>query len=73
MAHGKQPGSVSRILALSPPSCPGAGLRSGQEQQQGSGKQATQQTSCSLKDDSAERLTPPACAVCVCSAPLHQL
>ncbi|XP_037539532.1 amyloid-beta A4 precursor protein-binding family A member 2 [Nematolebias whitei] len=63
MAHGKQPGTISRILAVSPPSCPGVGLtRAGQEQQQGSVKKATQQPPCSLKDDGGEQLTPPVSA-----------
>lgn len=61
MAHGRQPGTVSRILAPGPPPCPGAGLTSSgrEEQQQGRVKKATQQTSRSLTGDSDDRLTPP--------------
>uniref|UniRef100_A0A1A7YUI6 Amyloid-beta A4 precursor protein-binding family A member 3 n=1 Tax=Iconisemion striatum TaxID=60296 RepID=A0A1A7YUI6_9TELE len=58
MAHGKQPGSVCKILAPSPPSCPGVGITKPAEQQ-GSIKNAAQRSTCSLKDDNNDQLTPP--------------
>ncbi|XP_041853644.1 amyloid-beta A4 precursor protein-binding family A member 2 isoform X2 [Melanotaenia boesemani] len=61
MAHGQRPGTISKVLAPSPPSCPAAGLKkSSQEEQRGLVKEATQQTSRSLKGDHNDQLTPSA-------------
>ncbi|KAM4572621.1 uncharacterized protein apba2a isoform 2-T3 [Odontesthes bonariensis] len=60
MAHGKKPGTISKVLALSPPSCPGAGLlKPSQEEQRSLVRETTQQPSCSLKDGNKDQLTPP--------------
>ncbi|KAM6937286.1 uncharacterized protein apba2a [Xenentodon cancila] len=58
MAHGKSQGTITKVLAPSPPSCPGAGrTKLSQEEQRCLVQEATQQPS--LKDDSKDRLTPP--------------
>ncbi|XP_037833982.1 amyloid-beta A4 precursor protein-binding family A member 2 isoform X2 [Kryptolebias marmoratus] len=63
MAHGKQPGTVPRILAPSSPPCPGAGqTRPGREHQRGSVREETQQAPCSSRGGDDERLTPPVSA-----------
>ncbi len=60
MAHGKRPGTISKILAPSPPPCPGPGLiKQSQEEQRGLVKEASEQPPCTLKDDNNDQLTPP--------------
>ncbi|XP_041795339.1 amyloid-beta A4 precursor protein-binding family A member 2 [Chelmon rostratus] len=60
MAHGKRPGTISKILAPSPPPCPGLGLSTqSQEEQRGLVSEASEQPPCTLKDDDNDQLTPP--------------
>ncbi|XP_032379007.1 amyloid-beta A4 precursor protein-binding family A member 2 [Etheostoma spectabile] len=59
MAHGKRPGTITKILASSPPLCPGPGLtKQSQEEQQGLVKEASEKQPCTLKSDNYEQLTP---------------
>ncbi|CAJ1056473.1 LOW QUALITY PROTEIN: amyloid-beta A4 precursor protein-binding family A member 2 [Xyrichtys novacula] len=59
MAHGKKPGTISKILAPNPPPCPGPGLiKQSQEEQQGLAREVSEQPQCTLKDDDNEQLTP---------------
>ncbi|XP_044048493.1 amyloid-beta A4 precursor protein-binding family A member 2 [Siniperca chuatsi] len=59
MAHGKRPGTISKILAPSPPPCPGPELtKQNQEEQRGLVKEASEQPPCTLKDDNNDQLTP---------------
>ncbi|KAM9352468.1 amyloid-beta A4 precursor protein-binding family A member 2 isoform 2-T2 [Symphorus nematophorus] len=53
MAHGKRPGTISKILAPSPPPCPGPGLTAQSQEE------ASEQPPCTLKDDDNDQLTPP--------------
>ncbi|XP_023139887.2 amyloid-beta A4 precursor protein-binding family A member 2 [Amphiprion ocellaris] len=63
MAHGKRPGTVSKILAPSPSSCLGPELtKHSQEEQRGLVREATEQQPCTLKDDDNNQLTPPVSA-----------
>ncbi|XP_040894514.1 amyloid-beta A4 precursor protein-binding family A member 2 isoform X2 [Toxotes jaculatrix] len=63
MAHGKRPGTISKILASSAPPCPGPGLtKESQEEQGGLVREASEQPPCILKDDKNDQLTPPASA-----------
>lgn len=60
MAHGKKPGTITKILAPSPPPCPGPGLpKQSQEEQQSLVKKASEKQPCTLKDDNDDQLTPP--------------
>lgn len=60
MAHGKRPGTISKILAPSPPPCPSLGLSTqSQEEQRGLVSEASEQPPCTLKDDDNDQLTPP--------------
>ncbi|XP_074533126.1 uncharacterized protein apba2a isoform X2 [Halichoeres trimaculatus] len=60
MAHGKRPGTISKILASSPPSCPGPGLiKQSQEERRGLAREVSEQPQCTLKDDNNDQLTPP--------------
>ncbi|XP_035520785.1 amyloid-beta A4 precursor protein-binding family A member 2 isoform X1 [Morone saxatilis] len=60
MAHGKRPGTISKILAPSPPRCPGPGFTSQtQKEQQGLVSEASEQPPCSLKNANNDQLTPP--------------
>ncbi|AWP08287.1 putative amyloid beta A4 precursor protein-binding family A member 2-like [Scophthalmus maximus] len=59
MAHGKRTGTISKILAPSPPPCPGPGLTNqSQEEQQGLVREASEQPPCTFKDDNNDQLTP---------------
>uniref|UniRef100_A0A3Q3IYI6 Amyloid-beta A4 precursor protein-binding family A member 3 n=1 Tax=Monopterus albus TaxID=43700 RepID=A0A3Q3IYI6_MONAL len=59
MAHGRRPGTISKILASSPSLCPSPGIaKQSQEQQRGLVKEASEQPPCSLKDDNQDQLTP---------------
>lgn len=59
MAHGKRPGTISKILAPSPPPCPDPGLaKQSQEEQQGLVREASEQPPCTLKDNNNDQLTP---------------
>lgn len=49
MAHGQRPGTISRVLAPSPPPCPRPGLTHQSQEEQ---------TQCTLKDNNNEQLTP---------------
>ncbi|XP_042268981.1 amyloid-beta A4 precursor protein-binding family A member 2 [Thunnus maccoyii] len=61
MAHGKRPGTISKILAPSSPPCPGPGLtKQSQEEHSGLVKEVSAQPLCTLKDDNNDQLTPPA-------------
>ncbi|XP_039988029.1 amyloid-beta A4 precursor protein-binding family A member 2 isoform X2 [Xiphias gladius] len=63
MAHGKRPGTISKILAPSPPPCPSPGLtKQSQEGPRGLVREAPEQPPCTLKDDNIDQLTPPASA-----------
>ncbi|XP_075998527.1 uncharacterized protein apba2a [Genypterus blacodes] len=53
MAHGQRPGTISRVLAPSPPPCPGPGLTHQSQEEQ---------TQCTVKDNNNEQLTPPVSA-----------
>lgn len=60
MAHGKRPGTISKILAPSPPPCPSPGLTTNsQEEQRGLVSEASEHPPCTLKDDDNDQLTPP--------------
>uniref|UniRef100_UPI0037E7ACFA amyloid-beta A4 precursor protein-binding family A member 2 n=1 Tax=Semicossyphus pulcher TaxID=241346 RepID=UPI0037E7ACFA len=60
MPHGKRPGTISKILAPSPPPCPGPGLiKQCQEERRGLVREASEQPPCTLKDDNNDQLTPP--------------
>ncbi|KAM9854022.1 uncharacterized protein apba2a isoform 2-T2 [Aulostomus maculatus] len=60
MAHGKRPGTISKILAPSPPLCPGPGLtKQSQEEHRGLVREVSAQLSATLKDDNNVQLTPP--------------
>lgn len=55
MAHGKRPGTISKILAPSP----GLGLSAQNQEEQGSlGNEASEKPPCPLKDDDTVQLTP---------------
>ncbi|XP_026221771.1 amyloid-beta A4 precursor protein-binding family A member 2 [Anabas testudineus] len=56
MAHGKRPGTISKILASGPLPCPSSGSS---EEQQVLVKEASERPPCSLKDDNNDQLTPP--------------
>ncbi|GAA6221493.1 amyloid beta A4 precursor protein-binding family A member 2-like isoform X1 [Lates japonicus] len=59
MAHGKRPGAISKILAPSPPPCPGPGLtKQSQEERRGLVREASEQPPGTLKDDNNDQLTP---------------
>ncbi|XP_022611896.1 amyloid-beta A4 precursor protein-binding family A member 2-like [Seriola dumerili] len=63
MAHGKRPGTISKILAPSPPPCPGPGLtKQSEEEQRGLVREASEQAPCALKDDNNDQLTASASA-----------
>nr|XP_019933965.1 PREDICTED: amyloid beta A4 precursor protein-binding family A member 2-like isoform X2 [Paralichthys olivaceus] len=63
MAHGKNTGTISKILAPNPPPCPGTGLtKQSHEEQQGSVREASEQPPHTFKDDNTDQLTPPASA-----------
>ena len=63
MAHGEKPGTISEILAASPPACPGPGLtEQSHEEQQGSVKEASEQPQHTFEDENPDQLTPPASA-----------
>ncbi|XP_071375855.1 amyloid-beta A4 precursor protein-binding family A member 2-like isoform X2 [Centroberyx affinis] len=65
MAHGKRPGTISRILGPSPPPCSSPGLTTeSQEEERGLIREASEQPNCSFKeqDDNNDQLTPPASA-----------
>ncbi|KAM9753460.1 uncharacterized protein apba2a isoform 2-T6 [Menidia menidia] len=57
MAHGQRPGTISKVLAPSPPLCPGAG-RPSPEEHHGSVREAIKTPSCSLKDGNKDHLNP---------------
>ncbi|KAM3610066.1 uncharacterized protein V6R79_024752 [Siganus canaliculatus] len=60
MAHGKRPGTISKILAPSPPLCPGPGPNQQiREEQRGLVIEAPQQAPFTLKGDDNDQLTPP--------------
>ncbi|XP_059191921.1 amyloid-beta A4 precursor protein-binding family A member 2 [Centropristis striata] len=60
MAHGNKPGNITKILAPSPPPCPGPGLiKQSQEEQRSLVKEASEKPTCTLKDDNNDKLTPP--------------
>ncbi|TDH09527.1 hypothetical protein EPR50_G00087670 [Perca flavescens] len=60
MAHGKRPGTITKILASSPPLCPSPGLtKQSQEEQRGLVKEASEKQPCTLENDNYEQLTPP--------------
>lgn len=60
MAHGKRPGSVSKILAPSPPPCPGPGPdRQNQEEQRGLASEVSEQPPCPSNNGNNDQLTPP--------------
>uniref|UniRef100_A0A8C2XI73 Amyloid-beta A4 precursor protein-binding family A member 3 n=1 Tax=Cyclopterus lumpus TaxID=8103 RepID=A0A8C2XI73_CYCLU len=56
MAHGKKPGTITKILAPSPP-CPSPGLtQQSQEEQQGLVREASEKPLCTLKNDNNDQL-----------------
>ncbi|XP_029290002.1 amyloid-beta A4 precursor protein-binding family A member 2 [Cottoperca gobio] len=60
MVHGKRPRTITKILAPSPPPCPGPGLiKQSQEEQRGLVKEASEKPTCTLKDGNNDQLTPP--------------
>ncbi|XP_049431204.1 amyloid-beta A4 precursor protein-binding family A member 2 [Epinephelus fuscoguttatus] len=60
MAHGKRPGNITKILAPSPPPCPGPGfLKQSQAEQRSLVTEASEKPPCTLKDDNNDQLTPP--------------
>ncbi|KAK2842410.1 hypothetical protein Q5P01_012610 [Channa striata] len=59
MAHGKRPGTISKILAPSPPPCPSPGKQS-QEEQQGLVREVSEHPPS--KDNNNGQLTPPVSA-----------
>ncbi|XP_067356683.1 amyloid-beta A4 precursor protein-binding family A member 2 isoform X2 [Channa argus] len=61
MAHGKTPGTISKILAPSPPPCPSPGKQS-QEEQQGLVKEVSEHPPCTLNDNNNDQLSPPVSA-----------
>ncbi|XP_053283348.1 amyloid-beta A4 precursor protein-binding family A member 2 isoform X1 [Pleuronectes platessa] len=63
MAHGEKPGTISKILAPSPPPSPDPGLtKQNPEEQQGSVKEASEQPPHTFEDENTDQLTPPASA-----------
>ncbi|XP_063733391.1 amyloid-beta A4 precursor protein-binding family A member 2 isoform X2 [Eleginops maclovinus] len=60
MVHGKRPGTITKILAPSPPPCSGPGVtEQRQEEQRGLVKEASEKSQCTLKDENKDQLTPP--------------
>ncbi|KAM7396875.1 hypothetical protein PAMP_019881 [Pampus punctatissimus] len=60
MAHGKRPGTISKILAPSPPSCPGPGHnKQSQVEHRGLVREVSAQPPSTLKDDNNDQLTHP--------------
>ncbi|XP_062245887.1 amyloid-beta A4 precursor protein-binding family A member 2 [Platichthys flesus] len=63
MAHGEKPGTISKILAPSPPPCSDPGLtKQSHEELQGSVKEASEQPPHTFEDENTDQLTPPASA-----------
>ncbi|XP_042352429.1 amyloid-beta A4 precursor protein-binding family A member 2 [Plectropomus leopardus] len=61
MAHGKRSGTITNILAPSPPTCPGSGFpKRRQAEQRSLVKEASEKPLSTLKDDNNDQLTPPA-------------
>lgn len=59
MAHGKKPGTISKILAPSSSPCPSPRLtNTSQEEQRGLATEVTEHPPCTLKDDNNGQLTP---------------
>lgn len=60
MAHGKRPGTISKILAPSPPLCPGPGLTTqSREEQRGLVSERSEQSPCGFKNGDQDQLIPP--------------
>lgn len=60
MAHGKRPGTISKLLAPSPPPCPSPGLTAqSQEEQRGLVSEASEQPLRTLNNGDHDQLTPP--------------
>lgn len=60
MAHGKRPGTISKILAPSPPLCPGPGLTTqSRDEQRGLVSERSEQSPCGFKNGDHNQLTPP--------------
>ncbi|KAM3870556.1 uncharacterized protein apba2a [Diretmus argenteus] len=65
MAHGKRPGSISRVLGPSPPPCSSPGItKDSQEEHRGLIREGSKQSHGRFKEqnDSNDRLTPPVSA-----------
>uniref|UniRef100_A0A3B4H214 Amyloid-beta A4 precursor protein-binding family A member 3 n=1 Tax=Pundamilia nyererei TaxID=303518 RepID=A0A3B4H214_9CICH len=60
MAHGKRPGSISKILVPGTSSCPGPGQS--KEERGGLVNEATEQPPCALEEDNNDQLTSPVSA-----------
>uniref|UniRef100_A0A673BNY4 Amyloid-beta A4 precursor protein-binding family A member 3 n=1 Tax=Sphaeramia orbicularis TaxID=375764 RepID=A0A673BNY4_9TELE len=61
MAHGKRPGTISKLLAPSPPPCTTKGIsKQSQEEYHSLDKEESEEPHCTLEDDHNDQLTPPA-------------
>ncbi|XP_033940369.1 amyloid-beta A4 precursor protein-binding family A member 2 isoform X1 [Pseudochaenichthys georgianus] len=59
MVHGKRPGTITKVLAPSPPPCSGPGVtEQRQEEQRALVKEASEKSLCTLKDEIKEQLIP---------------